>query len=99
MKQKAYARAGVDIDLGNRVKATLPQLLASTHRREVLGKVGGFGGLFALEGGLILDLLLEDAGVEGLEALGPIVLAGPVLHRPEAFAEFIGDGLKPAGVA
>ncbi|HZL12730.1 MAG TPA: phosphoribosylformylglycinamidine cyclo-ligase, partial [Verrucomicrobiae bacterium] len=29
--------------------ATLPQLLASTHRREVLGKVGGFGGLFALD--------------------------------------------------
>lgn len=49
MKQKAYARAGVDIDLGNRVKATLPRLLASTHRPEVLGKVGGFGGLFALD--------------------------------------------------
>lgn len=49
MTQKAYARAGVDIDLGNRVKATLPQLLASTHRREVLGKVGGFGGLFAFD--------------------------------------------------
>ena len=49
MKQKAYAAAGVDIDLGNRVKATLLQLLASTHRREVLGKVGGFGGLFALD--------------------------------------------------
>jgi phosphoribosylformylglycinamidine cyclo-ligase len=48
-KQKAYAAAGVDIDLGNRVKATLPQLLASTQRREVLGKVGGFGGLFALD--------------------------------------------------
>lgn len=48
MAQKAYAQAGVDIDLGNRVKATLPQLLQSTHRREVLGKVGGFGGLFAL---------------------------------------------------
>jgi phosphoribosylformylglycinamidine cyclo-ligase len=49
MKQKAYARAGVDIDLGNKVKTTLPRLLASTHRREVLGKVGGFGGLFALD--------------------------------------------------
>ncbi len=49
MKQKAYARAGVDIDLGNRVKATLPRLLAATHRREVLGQVGGFGGLFALD--------------------------------------------------
>src|SRR5205823_1835499 len=47
MKKKAYARAGVDIDLGNRVKATLPQLLRATHRPEVLGKVGGFGGLFA----------------------------------------------------
>jgi phosphoribosylformylglycinamidine cyclo-ligase len=49
MKQKAYAAAGVDIDLGNQVKSTLPALLASTHRREVLGKVGGFGGLFALD--------------------------------------------------
>lgn len=49
MKQKAYARAGVDIDLGNKVKATLPRMLADTHRREVLGKVGGFGGLFALD--------------------------------------------------
>ena len=49
MKKNAYAAAGVDIDLGNRVKATLPQLLAATHRQEVLGKVGGFGGLFALD--------------------------------------------------
>jgi phosphoribosylformylglycinamidine cyclo-ligase len=49
MKQKAYTRAGVDIDLGNKVKSTLPQLLAATNRPEVLGKVGGFGGLFALD--------------------------------------------------
>jgi phosphoribosylformylglycinamidine cyclo-ligase len=49
MKRSAYAAAGVDIALGNRVKGTLPRLLASTHRPEVLGKVGGFGGLFALD--------------------------------------------------
>lgn len=49
MKPKAYAAAGVDIELGNRVKSTLPDLLASTHRPGVLGKVGGFGGLFALD--------------------------------------------------
>jgi phosphoribosylformylglycinamidine cyclo-ligase len=48
-RKKAYAKAGVDIELGNRVKAALPQMLASTHRPEVLGKVGGFGGLFALD--------------------------------------------------
>jgi len=44
MKQKLTAAAGVDIDLGNRVKATLPNCSPATHRREVLGKVGGFGG-------------------------------------------------------
>ena len=49
MKRKAYASAGVDIDLGNKVKATLPRLLAATRRPEVLGSVGGFGGLFALD--------------------------------------------------
>src|SRR5437879_6800750 len=49
MKQHAYARAGVDIALGNRVKSTLPKLLAVTRRPEVLGVVGGFGGLFALD--------------------------------------------------
>jgi phosphoribosylformylglycinamidine cyclo-ligase len=49
MKTKAYAAAGVNIDLGNQVKATLPQLLARTRRPEVLGRVGGFGGLFALD--------------------------------------------------
>src|SRR5262245_56148861 len=49
MNKKAYAQAGVDIDLGNRVKATLPKLLAATHRPGVLGKIGGFGGLFALD--------------------------------------------------
>lgn len=47
--KKSYARAGVDIGLGNRVKSELPALLRSTHRAEVLGKVGGFGGLFALD--------------------------------------------------
>ena len=39
----------MDVDLGNKVKATLPALLASTRRQGVLGKVGGFGGLFALD--------------------------------------------------
>ena len=49
MKSRAYAKAGVDIDLGNRVKATLPELLARARRPGVLGKIGGFGGLFALD--------------------------------------------------
>jgi phosphoribosylformylglycinamidine cyclo-ligase len=45
-KIKAYAAAGVDVDLGNRVKKGIQDLAASTHGSEVLGKIGGFGGLF-----------------------------------------------------
>jgi phosphoribosylformylglycinamidine cyclo-ligase len=44
---KAYARAGVDIDLGNRLKRGIHSLVRGTHGPEVLGKIGGFGGLFA----------------------------------------------------
>lgn len=49
MKPSAYAKAGVNIALGNRLKSTLPRLLKAAQRPEVLGKIGGFGGLFALE--------------------------------------------------
>ena len=44
--KKAYARAGVDVDLGNRLKRQIQSLVKETHGPQVLGKVGGFGGLF-----------------------------------------------------
>jgi phosphoribosylformylglycinamidine cyclo-ligase len=44
--KKAYADAGVDVDLGNRVKSGIHALVKGTHGPEVLGKIGGFGGLF-----------------------------------------------------
>jgi len=46
LKQKAYAAAGVDVDLGNQVKKGIHALVSATHGPEVLGKIGGFGGLF-----------------------------------------------------
>ncbi len=46
-QKKAYARAGVDIDLGNRLKRHIQLLVKRTHGVHVLGKIGGFGGLFA----------------------------------------------------
>jgi phosphoribosylformylglycinamidine cyclo-ligase len=45
-KQKAYASAGVDVDLGNRLKRQIQSLVQQTHGPQVLGKIGGFGGLF-----------------------------------------------------
>src|SRR5712675_2397412 len=46
-RQKAYARAGVDVDLGNKLKRRIQSLVRKTHGPEVLGRIGGFGGLFA----------------------------------------------------
>lgn len=45
-KKKAYAAAGVDVDLGNLVKSRIHGMVKGTHGPEVLGKIGGFGGLF-----------------------------------------------------
>lgn len=45
-KMKAYARAGVDVDLGNTVKSGIHAMVRSTHGPEVLSSIGGFGGLF-----------------------------------------------------
>jgi phosphoribosylformylglycinamidine cyclo-ligase len=45
-RKKAYARAGVDVDLGNKLKRGIQSLVRQTHRPQVLSKIGGFGGLF-----------------------------------------------------
>jgi phosphoribosylformylglycinamidine cyclo-ligase len=45
-RNKAYARAGVDVDLGNRLKGQIQSLVRQTHGPQVLSKIGGFGGLF-----------------------------------------------------
>src|SRR5205814_476369 len=45
-RKKAYASAGVDVDLGNRLKRRIHSLVRQTHGPQVLGKTGGFGGLF-----------------------------------------------------
>jgi phosphoribosylformylglycinamidine cyclo-ligase len=44
----AYKDAGVDIDAGEAVVDGIREAVASTRRPEVLGGLGGFGGLFAL---------------------------------------------------
>jgi phosphoribosylformylglycinamidine cyclo-ligase len=44
----SYKASGVDIDLADTLKAGLRQKVRKTLRPEVLGHIGGFGGLFAL---------------------------------------------------
>jgi len=44
--KSSYAAAGVDVNLGNRVKSGIGAIVRPTHGPEVLGGIGGFGGLF-----------------------------------------------------
>ncbi|GAA5345113.1 phosphoribosylformylglycinamidine cyclo-ligase [Planifilum fimeticola] len=46
---EAYRAAGVDIDAGNEAVRRMKAHVLRTHRQEVIGDIGGFGGLFALK--------------------------------------------------
>lgn len=83
MKNSAYAAAGVDIELGNKVKATLPQLLASTRRPGVLGKVGGFGGLFAIPAGKYDEPIL----VSSVDGVGTKLKVAFLMNRHDTIGE------------
>jgi len=48
MSQLTYREAGVDIDAGNKAVHLMKKDVQATYRPEVLGDIGGFGGLFAL---------------------------------------------------
>jgi phosphoribosylformylglycinamidine cyclo-ligase len=80
---KAYARAGVDVDLGNQVKAGLPALLKTAHRPEVLGKVGGFGGLFRGT----FPGMREPILVSSIDGVGTKIKVAVLLHRHDTIGE------------
>ena len=43
-----YAQAGVDIEEGARAVDAIRETVRSTYRPEVIGDIGGFGGLFSI---------------------------------------------------
>ncbi|MBE8955644.1 MAG: phosphoribosylformylglycinamidine cyclo-ligase [Quinella sp. 2Q5] len=49
MERLTYKDSGVDIDAGNESVRLIKNLVRGTYRPEVLGDIGGFGGLFALK--------------------------------------------------
>ncbi len=50
MKETRYTDAGVDISAANEAKKRISSAVKSTHGPDVLGGIGGFGGLFATDG-------------------------------------------------
>jgi phosphoribosylformylglycinamidine cyclo-ligase len=80
---KKYAAAGVDVDLGNQVKSTIPALVASTHRPEVLGKIGGFGGLFRANFRTYKDPVL----VSSIDGVGTKLKVAEMLNKHDTIGE------------
>jgi phosphoribosylformylglycinamidine cyclo-ligase len=72
-----YAAAGVDIDAGERAVDLIKPLVASTLRPEVLGGLGDFGGLFALD----TDRYRRPVLVAGTDGVGTKALVAQDLGR------------------
>lgn len=64
-KGLTYADAGVDIDAGNKAVELMKDSVKATYRPEVLGDLGGFGGLFSLMNSNIKKPILVS-GTDGV---------------------------------
>jgi phosphoribosylformylglycinamidine cyclo-ligase len=82
-KKKAYAEAGVDIDLGNRVKEGLQDKVRTTFGPEVLGRVGGFGGLFRAD----FRGMKEPVLVSSIDGVGTKLKVALALGKHESVAQ------------
>ena len=77
---RAYADAGVNLDAADRAKVQMREAIRATHGSEVLGGMGGFGGLFAI-GGLGLR---EPVLVSSIDGVGTKLKIAFTLGRHES---------------
>ncbi|HUH56540.1 MAG TPA: phosphoribosylformylglycinamidine cyclo-ligase [Rhodanobacter sp.] len=71
-----YRAAGVDIDAGNALVERIKPLVKRTQRPEVMGGLGGFGGLFDLSG-----RYKEPVLVSGTDGVGTKLKLAQILGR------------------
>lgn len=64
--QVTYAQAGVDIEEGARAVEAIKQTVHSTYRSEVVGDIGGFGGLFSIAAAKDMSDPLLVSGTDGV---------------------------------
>lgn len=64
--QVTYAQAGVDIAEGAKAVEAIKEAVHSTYREEVVGDIGGFGGLFSLGAAKHMEEPLLVSGTDGV---------------------------------
>jgi len=74
---EAYARAGVNLDAANAAKQAMRAAIRTTHGPNVLGAMGGFGGLFALD----TSGLREPVLVSSIDGVGTKLKIAFALNR------------------
>lgn len=65
-EQVTYAAAGVDIEEGARAVTAIKESVRSTYRPEVVGDIGGFGGLFSIAAAQKMTDPLLVSGTDGV---------------------------------
>ncbi|HKS68861.1 MAG TPA: AIR synthase related protein, partial [Ktedonobacterales bacterium] len=74
---KAYANAGVNLDAADAAKQAMRAAIRTTHGPQVLGAMGGFGGLFALD----TSGLREPVLVSSIDGVGTKLKIAFALNR------------------
>ena len=83
MEKMTYRDAGVDIDAGNESVSLIKDSVRATYRPEVLGDLGGFGGLFALRA----QDYREPVLVSGTDGVGTKLRLAFLLHRHDTIGQ------------
>lgn len=78
-----YRDAGVDIDAGNRSVQLIKDSVRATYRPEVLGDLGGFGGLFALD----TKKFREPVLVSGTDGVGTKLKLAFMLNKHDTVGQ------------
>ncbi len=82
MKKTRYVDAGVDIAAAREAKELISGLVRSTHGTSVLGGIGGFGGLFSLEG-----MPPDPVLVSSVDGVGTKLKLAFMLNRHDTIGE------------
>ena len=83
MEKMTYRDAGVDIDAGNESVSLIKDSVRATYRPEVLGDLGGFGGLFALRA----QAYREPVLVSGTDGVGTKLRLAFLLNRHDTIGQ------------
>ncbi len=77
MPGATYKKAGVDIDRADEFIKKIRPLLDKTNRPEVMGKIGGFSGLFRPR----IDRLQDPVLVSSTDGVGTKILVADILNK------------------